>query len=249
MNTCLYSILSYCCWLKLQSSLSPVVIVRLLHDSQYMSCHWQWSRKIELDKIWTNWTWGFKYGCWKMQVAAYESWAVACAVLEMTRFSQAWMKWLQLVVVMLVTCCWVFYMAWNCHLCCVLNTSRFSVYFNLLSRCVCELGNMVWCLLDTFARHVHQSTGFLQLVGSKSHLSKDIHSMPRNTSSSDVTEGAHKVCDTQVVLQCVHLRCDVPHSLSCADPRSCWIYPVCFLAGWCKKHLIWGSGSFGYDLC
>ena len=50
-------------------------------------------------------------------------------------------------------------------------------------------------LIDTFARGAHQSTGFLQSVGSKSVLSKDVHgSMPRNTSCSDVTEGARKVC-------------------------------------------------------
>ena len=50
-------------------------------------------------------------------------------------------------------------------------------------------------MLDTFARSGHQSTGFLQSVGSKPVLSKDVHGyMPRNTSSADVTEGGHKVC-------------------------------------------------------
>jgi len=48
-------------------------------------------------------------------------------------------------------------------------------------------------MLDAFARTVHQSTGFLQSAGSKSLLSKDMH-LPRNTSSSDVTDGSHKVC-------------------------------------------------------
>ena len=42
-------------------------------------------------------------------------------------------------------------------------------------------------MLDTFARSSHQSTGFLQSAGSKSL------NMPRNPSSTDVTDTAHKV--------------------------------------------------------
>jgi len=49
-------------------------------------------------------------------------------------------------------------------------------------------------MLETFARTSHQSTGFLQSAGSKPLLSKDVHGIPRNTSASDVTEGARKVC-------------------------------------------------------
>jgi len=51
----------------------------------------------------------------------------------------------------------------------------------------------VFEMLDAFARPSHQSTGFLQTLGSKSLLSKDVHgAIPRNTSSSDVTD-THKV--------------------------------------------------------
>jgi len=63
-------------------------------------------------------------------------------------------------------------------------------------------------MLDTFARSGHQSTGFLQSAGTKSMFSKDVHgNLPRNTSSSDVTEGAHKVL--YVFLCYFHHTCDV----------------------------------------
>jgi len=69
------------------------------------------------------------------------------------------------------------------------------VSFELLMIVDCAVAVL---LVDTFARGAHQSTGFLQSAGSKP-LHKDIHGMPRNTSASDVTDGAHKVSLTPSV--------------------------------------------------
>lgn len=76
------------------------------------------------------------------------------------------------------------------------NNQHHSLFLCECLACLCIMWIGSWYLndivLDTFARSSHQSTGFLQSAGSKS-LSKDMHGLPRNPSSSDVTDGAHKV--------------------------------------------------------